>query len=96
MKFIKFIASVIVFLLFFAAIMIAIVLVSLGLLGVPVALAVLSGVFTNVASDLSPLAMLFAGFSCVSAGLAISLAVVILFPKQPYMFRTCLHKQTHR
>jgi hypothetical protein len=79
----RIILSVLVFLLFYAAIISSIVLVSAGILAIPVALAAISGVFTNIASDLSPPAMLLAGISCISAGLALALAVVMFFPKQP-------------
>jgi len=83
MKFIRFLLLAGVFLLFFAAIILSIFLVSAGLLAIPVALAVISGFFTTVASDLSPPAMLLTGISCISSGLAIALGVIILFPKQP-------------
>ena len=79
--------SIIVFLLLFAAILLAIVLVAAGLLAIPLSLCAMSGFFANVTSDLSPPAMLLCGISCVSAGLALALAVIILFPKQPYMFK---------
>lgn len=78
------------FLLFFAAIILSITLVSMGILAIPTALAAITGVFTNVASDLSPPAMLLAGVFCISAGLALALAVVILFPKQPNLLRKML------
>ena|GEM_PF-1473211 len=86
-KLLKFVVSAVVFLLFFLFILVSIVLVSAGLLAMPVSLAVISGIFTNVASDLSPLPMLFTGICCISTGLAIALGIVILFPKQPNMFK---------
>ncbi|MDR0222800.1 MAG: hypothetical protein LBI38_04600 [Oscillospiraceae bacterium] len=75
------------FLLLFAMTSAAVVLVSAGLLAIPVALAVMTGVFTSVASDLSPPSMLLAGISCLSAGLALALAVIVLFPKQTKIFK---------
>jgi hypothetical protein len=47
----------------------------------------MTGFFTSVTSDLSPPAMLFAGVFCISAGLTLSVAIVILFPKQPLILR---------
>jgi len=86
-SFIKFIIHTIVFLLFYVFILIAIVLISAGVLAIPVSLSAMSGLFSGVVSDLSPPAMLLTGISCISAGLAITLAVVILFPKQVNMFK---------
>jgi hypothetical protein len=71
-----------VFLVFFAAIVVSILLISAGILAIPISLGILTGFFTSVASDLVPPAMLFAGISCLSAGLAIAVGVVMLFPKQ--------------
>ncbi|MCL1789424.1 MAG: hypothetical protein FWG33_03620 [Oscillospiraceae bacterium] len=82
----KFLISAVVFLLFYIFILVSIALLSAGILAIPVSLAVITGVFTNVASDLSPVPMLFMGISCISAGLALALGIVILFPKQPYLF----------
>ncbi|MCL1903004.1 MAG: hypothetical protein FWF94_01135 [Oscillospiraceae bacterium] len=75
--------SAVVFLLFYIAVLASIALISSGLLAIPVAIAVITGLFTNVASDLSPLSMLLTGISCISAGLAMALGIIILFPKQP-------------
>jgi hypothetical protein len=86
MKFIRFVLSAIVFMLFFAVILTSIVLLSAGLLAIVVSITVMTGFFTTVASDLSPLAMLLTGVSCIGAGLAAALGVVVLFVKQPYMF----------
>jgi len=47
--------SAVVFLLFYIAVLASIALISSGLLAIPVAIAVITGLFTNVASDLSPL-----------------------------------------
>jgi len=69
----------------------AIVLVSAGLLAIPLSLIVMSGIFTQVASDLSPPVMLLAGVSCLSAGLAMTLAVFVMFEKQTELLR-CLNK----
>ncbi|MCL1865992.1 MAG: hypothetical protein FWF82_01120 [Oscillospiraceae bacterium] len=78
-----------VFVLFFLAVLTAVGLVSAGLLAIPVSIVAMSGRFTNIArivSDLSPAAMFFAGVSALSAGLALSLAILHLFPKQPGWF----------
>jgi hypothetical protein len=88
MRFIKFILSSILFLLVFAAVILSVVLVSAGLLAIPASLAVITGIFTNVISDLSPVAMLFAGISCISAGLSVALAVAILVDKRYGLFGT--------
>jgi hypothetical protein len=90
MKFIRFALSSIVFLLFFIASLVAIVLVSAGLLAVPMSFAAFTGIGSNVAkivSDLSPPAMFFAGISCLSAGLALALLIIVNFPKQTYWFK---------
>jgi len=87
MKFIKFLIHTIVFLLFYVFILIAILLISAGVLAIPVALSAMSGLFSGVVSDLYPPAMLLTGISCISAGLALTLAIIILFPKQAKMFK---------
>jgi hypothetical protein len=90
MKYIRFLVLSVVFLLFFTAILVSILLISAGLLAVPVSLALISGIGKNVASvasDLSAPAMFLTGISCISAGLAIMLAVVVYFPKQAFIFR---------
>jgi hypothetical protein len=87
MKFIRFSVQTIVFLLFYVAILLMIVLLSTGILALPIAISVMSGFFTSVASDLAPQAILFAGISCLSAGLALALSIVMLFPKQPFIFK---------
>lgn len=83
----RFFISSCVFFIFFAMILVCVILLSTGLLAFPLALAVMTGIFTSVASDLSPPSMLLAGISCLSAGLALTLAVIILFPKQTKMFK---------
>jgi hypothetical protein len=68
----------------------AVLLISAGLIALPASVLSMLGLFEKIAkivSDLSPPAMFLTGISCISAGLAIMLAVVILFPKQPYLFR---------
>jgi hypothetical protein len=90
MRFIRFVLLSLVFLMFFVGIIVAILLLSAGLLAIPVSLAVMSGLFTRIitiASDLSPLAMFLTGVSCISAGLALSLLIVYLFPKQQDWFK---------
>jgi len=90
MRFIRFLLLVIVFFLFFTAVLASVLLVSAGLLAVPMSIVVILGIGSNIAkvvSDLTPLAMFFAGISCICAGLALALAVVVYFPKQVNWFR---------
>lgn len=85
--FARLLLSVILFALFFAVIVLTVILLSLGILAFPVALAAITGIFTNVASDLSPPAMFLAGIFCVSTGLLLALLTIILFPKQPFIIK---------
>jgi hypothetical protein len=90
MKYIRILLSWIVFLLFFTASLLAILLTSAGLLALPMSVVYGAGIGSNVArvvSDLSPVSMFFAGISCLSAGLALTLAIVVYFPKQIEWFR---------
>jgi hypothetical protein len=80
MKIFRFAVDIIVFLLLYAAILAGILLLSAGILAIGVGVTVLGGLFTAVASDLSPPALILAGISCISAGLAVSLGVIIAFP----------------
>jgi len=77
-----------VFLLLFAAVMASVALISLGIFAVPLSLLVMTGLFTAVASDLSPMSVFFAGISCLSGGAALCLAAVILFPLQTQIFKS--------
>ena len=83
----QFVVATVMFLVFFAFILATIVLLSSGLLAIFVSLLAVTGVFTNVASDLAPTAMLLAGICFLSTGLLLTLAIVILFPKQPAVLR---------
>jgi len=58
-----------------------VVLISGGLLAVFVALGSIIGILRNVASDLSPPAMLFTGFFGIFSALSIATALYILCPK---------------
>jgi len=87
MRFTKFIALSLIFLLFYVAALISVVLISTGILAIPISLGVMTGFFTSVASDLSPPAMFFAGIASLSGGVALGLAIVVLFPKQSKLFR---------
>jgi hypothetical protein len=87
MKYIRIAVLVAVFLGLYAAMIVSIVLISTGVLAIPIALGVLTGFFTNVTSDLSPPAMLFAGVACISGGIALALGIALLFPKQPNILR---------
>jgi hypothetical protein len=86
-RFVRPFVSVAVFLAFLAAIAVSILMVSAGILAIPISVGIITGLFTSVASDLSPPAMFFAGVFCLSGGLAIAVAIVILFPKQPNILR---------
>ncbi|MCL2754443.1 MAG: hypothetical protein FWD35_01840 [Oscillospiraceae bacterium] len=82
------IISAIIFLLFYAVTLGAVVLISTGILAIPISVGVMSGFFTSVASDLSPPAMFFAGISCLSGGVALGIGIVVLFPKQSRVFKS--------
>jgi len=84
----KTLISLIVFLLLFIMFLASVALISLGLLAVPLSLAVMTGFFTAVASDISPVSMFFAGVSGLSGGAALCAGAVKLFPKQARLFKT--------
>jgi len=58
-----------------------IILVSAGLLAIFVGLGSIIGILRNVASDLSPPAMVFTGFFGIFSALSIATALYILCPK---------------
>ena len=73
--------TAVVFALVTGAVLLITVLVSAGLLSVFVSLGCIINLLDNVASDLSPPAMLFTGFFCVFSALALFCALYILCPK---------------
>jgi len=77
----------VIFLLLFIMTVASVALLSLGLTAIALSLMVMTGLFTNVASELPPLSAFFAGISCLSGGAAMSLAVITLFPKQAGLFK---------
>ncbi|MCL1831582.1 MAG: hypothetical protein FWG45_01570 [Oscillospiraceae bacterium] len=91
--FVRLIVLIIVFVLFLAAISASIIMISAGILAIPLSIGVMSGFFTSVASDISPPAMLFAGIACLSGGLALGVVIIMLFPKQPFILRKFADKE---
>jgi hypothetical protein len=83
---VRFVVMSLIFLIFYAAALVSIVLISTGILAIPISVGVMTGFFTGVASDLSPPAMLFSGIACLSGGVALGLGIVVLFPKQTRLF----------
>jgi len=81
----RIITLIIVFAISFVACLLAVLLISSGILAIPISVGVMTGFFTSVASDLSPPAMLFAGIFCLATGGILALAIVYLFPKQPFI-----------
>jgi hypothetical protein len=73
-----------------AAALAVVMLVSAGLLSVFVALGWNAGILRNVASDLAPPAMLFAGLFGVFSALALSIALYILCPKAVRRFHSAV------
>ncbi|MDR2531669.1 MAG: hypothetical protein LBC82_02380 [Oscillospiraceae bacterium] len=84
------IPALFVLILVAAAALAVIALVSAGLLSVFVALGCIAGVLRNVASDLAPPAMLFAGLFGIFSALALCAVLYILCPKAVRRFNTAL------
>ena len=84
--FVIIITAVLVSVLTAAAAVCAVVLLSAGLLSVFVSLGSIILPVKNVASDLSPPAMLFTGFFCIFAASSLGLSLYILCPKAARRF----------
>ncbi|MDR2559249.1 MAG: hypothetical protein LBC86_06885 [Oscillospiraceae bacterium] len=68
----------------------AVFLAAMGVLSVFIALGCLAGILRNVASDLAPTAMLFAGFFGVFSSLSIASALYIFCPKAIRRFNSAV------
>lgn len=76
-----------IFTLLTAAVLCAVVLLALGILALPVAAGMATGLLRNVATDLSPPAMLLAGVFCVSAAGALACGLILTAPRAFDFFR---------
>jgi hypothetical protein len=84
--------AVLVLFLVAAAALVALALAAAGLLSVFAALGSITGILRNIASDLSPPAMLFTGLFGVFSALSLTFALYILCPKAVRHFNLTMDK----